>query len=96
MKLANKAELIVYCLEINLRKIDATTSSVSMMNLPFDLNRVRSMIDETSLSSNARQFMNDLRNIQEQRRTKEASSQQMNLAQLMLMMKGFLKNRFMI
>jgi UDP-galactopyranose mutase len=59
-----------------------------MMNLPFDLNRVRSMIDETNLSSNARQFMNDLQHIQEQRRTKNNSSQQFNLGQLMLMMKG--------
>jgi UDP-galactopyranose mutase len=58
-----------------------------MMNLPFDLNRVRSMIDETNLSSNARQFMNDLQHIQEQRRTKNNSSQQFNLGQLMLMMK---------
>jgi UDP-galactopyranose mutase len=59
-----------------------------MMNLPFDLNRVRSMIDETNLSSNARQFMNDLQHIQEQRRIKDNSSQQFNLGQLMLMMKG--------
>jgi len=59
-----------------------------MMNLPFDLNRVRSMIDETNLSSNARQFMNDLQHIQEQRRTKNNSSQQFNLGQLMLTMKG--------
>jgi UDP-galactopyranose mutase len=62
-----------------------------MMNLPFDLNRVRSMIDETNLSSNARQFMNDLQHIQEQRRIKENNSspnQQFNLKQLMLMMKG--------
>ncbi len=61
------------------------------MNLPFDLNRVRSMIDETNLSSNARQFMNDLQHIQEQRRIKENNSspnQQFNLKQLMLMMKG--------
>jgi len=58
------------------------------MNLPFDLNRVRSMIDETNLSSNARQFMNDLQHIQEQRRIKDNSSQQFNLGQLMLMMKG--------
>jgi len=59
------------------------------MNLPFDLNRVRSMVDETNLSSNARQFMNDLQHIQEQRRnTKDNSSQQFNLGQLMLMMKG--------
>jgi UDP-galactopyranose mutase len=57
------------------------------MNLPFDLNRVRSMIDETSLSSNARQFMNDLQHIQETR-TKQSSSQQFNLGQMMLMMKG--------
>ncbi len=57
------------------------------MNLPFDLNRVRSMIDETNLSSNARQFMNDLQHIQD-KRTKQSSSQPFNLGQMMLMMKG--------
>lgn len=59
-----------------------------MTSLPFDLNRVRSMIDETNLSSNAKQFMNDLQHIQEQRRIKDNSSQQFNLTQLMSMMKG--------
>ncbi len=59
-----------------------------MMNLPFDLNRVRSMIDETHLSSNARQFMNDLQHTQEQRRTKETSVPQFNLGQFMFMMNG--------
>lgn len=59
-----------------------------MANLPFDLNRVRSMIDETNLSSNARQFMNNLEHIQEQRRTKDNSSEQINLNHLMSMMKG--------
>jgi len=59
-----------------------------MTNLPFDLNRVRSMIDETNLSSNARQFMNNLEHIQDQRRTKDNSSQQINLNHLMSMMKG--------
>jgi UDP-galactopyranose mutase len=59
-----------------------------MMNLPFDLNRVRSMIDETHLSSNARQFMNDLQHTQEQRRTKETSVPQFNLGQFMFMMHG--------
>ncbi len=58
------------------------------MNLPFDLNRVRSMIDETNLSTNARQFMNDLQHIQEQRQSKDNTSQQFNLGQMMLMMKG--------
>ncbi len=59
-----------------------------MMNLPFDLNRVRSMIDETHLSSNARQFMNDLQHTQGQRRTKETSLPQFNLGQFMFMMNG--------
>ncbi|CAF4694887.1 unnamed protein product, partial [Rotaria sp. Silwood1] len=94
LKLADITQLIVYCLQINLSKKKFNVQSLPMMNLPFDLNRVRSMIDETSLSSNARQFMNDLQHIQEQRRTKEtsssssSSSQQLNLSQIMLMMKG--------
>ncbi|CAF4603974.1 unnamed protein product, partial [Rotaria sp. Silwood2] len=88
LKLADTTQLIVYCLQINLSKKQSNAQSIPMMNLPFDLNRVRSMIDETSLSSNARQFMNDLQHMQEQRRTKEASSQQLNLSQIMLMMKG--------
>jgi hypothetical protein len=59
------------------------------MNLPFDLNRVRSMIDETNLSSNARQFMNDLQHRQDRTRTNESSSSpQFNISQLMCMMKG--------
>jgi hypothetical protein len=64
------------------------------MNLPFDLNRVRSMIDETNLSTNARQFMNDLQHIQEQRHRKDNPSQQFNLSQMMLMMKGKIKFYF--
>ncbi|CAF0784404.1 unnamed protein product [Rotaria sordida] len=92
LKLADITQLIVYCLQINLSKNKSNVQSIPMMNLPFDLNRVRSMIDETSLSSNARQFMNDLQHLQERRRTKEtsssSSSQQMNLTQIMLMMKG--------
>ena len=58
------------------------------MPFPFDLNRVRSMIDEKNLSSNARQFMSDLEHIQERRRTTDTASQQFNVGQMMLMMKG--------
>jgi hypothetical protein len=57
------------------------------MSLPFDLNRVRSMINEENLSTNARQFMNDLQHIQEQRRSKDNTSQ---LGHLMTMMKGWI------
>ena len=78
----------MYCLQINLTKTKATAQSIPMTNLPFDLDRVRSMIDETNLSSNARQFMNNLQHSQEQRRTKETSSQDLNLTQLMFMMRG--------
>ncbi|CAF4202198.1 unnamed protein product, partial [Rotaria magnacalcarata] len=88
LKLADITQLVVYCLQINLTKVKATAQSIPMMNLPFDLNRVRSMIDETNLSSNARQFMNNLQYTQEQRQTKETSSQDLNLTQLMFMMKG--------
>jgi hypothetical protein len=58
------------------------------MNFPFDLNRVRSMIDESNLSPNARQFMNNLQHIQEQKRPRTNPSQQFNLDHLMTMMKG--------
>jgi hypothetical protein len=57
------------------------------MSLPFDLNRVRSMINEENLSTNARQFMNDLQHIEEQRRSKDNTSQ---LGHLMTMMKGWI------
>lgn len=59
-----------------------------MMNLPFDLNRVRAMIDEGNLSSSARQFMTDLQHIDERRRTTASVPSPNNLAQMMLMMKG--------
>ncbi|CAF4458333.1 unnamed protein product [Rotaria socialis] len=92
LKLADITQLVVYCLQINLTKVKATAQSLPLMNLPFDFNRVRSMIDETNLSSNARQFMNNLQHTQEQRRTKETSPQDLNLAQLMFMMKGMNNN----
>lgn len=62
--------------------------AIPMTNLPFDLNRVRSMIDETNLSSNARKFMNDLQHMQEHKRNQDHASKQLSLPQLMLMMKG--------
>ena len=61
---------------------------MSLMNLPFDLNRVRAMIDEGNLSSSARQFMTDLQHIEERRRTTASVPSPNNIAQLMLMMKG--------
>ena len=61
------------------------------MHLPFDMTRVRSMVDETNLSSNARQFMNDLAHAQERRRPTDAASQPSNLGQLMLLMKGAMR-----
>ena len=61
---------------------------MSNVGLPFDLSRVRSMIDESNLSSNARQFMTNLRFIQENRQAKECPSQEFHLNQMMLMMKG--------
>ncbi|UJR33804.1 hypothetical protein I4U23_021228 [Adineta vaga] len=84
LKLADITDLTIYCIQITMKKIQ----SISSRNFPFDLNRVRSMIDETHLSSNARQFMNDLQHIQEQRRTKENSSSQLNIGSLMSLMTG--------
>ncbi|CAF0727702.1 unnamed protein product [Adineta steineri] len=92
LKLADTTELIVYCIQINLSKNKSNTLSTPMMHLPFDLNRVRSMVDETHLSSNARQFMNDLQHLQDHRRVKETSSSssspQFNLGQFVSLMSG--------
>ena len=52
------------------------------------MEHVRSMIDEKNLSSNARQFMNDLQQMQQRKRIVDENSQQFQLAQLMMMMKG--------
>ena len=84
------SELVIYCLQINLSELNTDVKSPSMpaMHLPFDMTRVRSMVDEKNLSSNARQFMNDLAHVQERRRPTDATSQPSNLSQLMLMMKG--------
>lgn len=81
MKLADTNDLIIHCIQITLieRKID------SSRNLPFDINRVRSMVDETTLSSNARQLLNNLQHIDKQRST---TSQPLNLSQMMAMMQG--------
>lgn len=88
MKLADTNDLIIYCIQITLieRKIDS--SSISSSNFPFDLNRVRSMLDENNLSKNARRFMNDLQHIDEQRRTKGQTSQSFNLGQMMSIIQG--------
>ena len=82
MKLADTNDLIVHCIQITLieRKIDA--SSIPLRNLPFDINRVRSMVDETNLSKNARQFLNSLQKSEKQRQTP------FNLSQMMTMMQG--------
>lgn len=75
-------------MQINLNETKANEKAIPMMNLPFDLNRVRSMIDETNLSSNARQLMNNLQYMQQQRRTEESVSKGLNITQLMCMIKG--------
>jgi hypothetical protein len=46
------------------------------------------MVDESNLSQNARQFMNNLQQIQEQRRSKPNPSQEFNLGHIMTMMTG--------
>ncbi|CAF0746897.1 unnamed protein product [Adineta ricciae] len=84
LKLGDADELSIYCIQITMKKIQSVPST----SFPFDINRVRSMVDENHLSSNARQFMNDLQHIQEQRRTKEVSSPQFNLSSLMSLMTG--------
>ena len=85
MKLADTNDLIIHCIQITLieQKIDA--SSNPSRNLPFDINRVRSMVDETNLSKNARQFLNNLQQSEKQRQT---TSQSFNLSQMMTMMQG--------
>ena len=63
---------------------------MSSQSFPFDLNRVRSMVDESNLSTNARQFMKDLQHIQERRQTKGQTSQSFNLGQMMTMIQGLI------
>ena len=89
------SELVIYCLQINLSEVNTDVKSPSMptVHLPFDMTRVRSMVDEKNLSSNARQFMNDLAHVQERRRPTHATSQPSNLSQLMLLMKGTVRRR---
>lgn len=60
--------------------------------LPFDMDKVRSMIDEESLTTNARQFMNDLQMIQRKKQENISNAQRPDLAQLMFMMKSNEKN----
>ncbi|CAF1483098.1 unnamed protein product, partial [Didymodactylos carnosus] len=94
LKRAESNLFTLYCLQINLKKSITTMTTLSVNSstfLPFDVSRIRSTLDEKTLSTNALQFMNELETMQK-KRVENPSVKNLanpsNIQQLMTMMKG--------